>query len=292
MVKGSKMKNYCSGALQLVDYLKANKYSAYVLLAMVFVHLSNQYDRYLFSVAEIPFVDYDSYEYALLAGPIFTTVNTISGVLISFLGEVRRVRVLCLAALVWNISTMLVASSGALWQVTLARIGQGLGDAACNPFAAAILRDHFDAGVIGAAMGVYYVGLYAGYSLALSVGTLGYLILGWKMAYALAGATGVLVVVVIYKTVKEPVLSVDRRAFVPLNVDTNSTSGSRVGEGVHNSQEGAMEATKAIVVEGDSEVPLELRAGNRGGSPMSALDACSVGSRWGKLLPVCPLRSI
>ncbi|CAN0095663.1 unnamed protein product, partial [Discosporangium mesarthrocarpum] len=131
-----------------------NKFSAYVLLVMIFVHLSNQFDRYLFSVAEIPFVDYESYDYALLAGPLFTVFNTVAGVIISFLGEVRRVRVLVIAVLVWSASTALVAFSTRFWHVALARIGQGVGDAACNPFAAGILRDHFNAGVIGGAMGV------------------------------------------------------------------------------------------------------------------------------------------
>lgn len=34
------------GPLHLLGYLKANRRVAYVLLVMVLVHLSNQYDRY------------------------------------------------------------------------------------------------------------------------------------------------------------------------------------------------------------------------------------------------------
>lgn len=40
-----------------------------------------------------------------------------------------------------------------LAQVALARIGQGVADAACSPFAASILRDHFGPELIGSAIG-------------------------------------------------------------------------------------------------------------------------------------------
>lgn len=40
-------------------------------------------------------------------------------------------------------------------KVALARVGQGIGDAACSPFAASILRDHFGPEVIGSAIGTY-----------------------------------------------------------------------------------------------------------------------------------------
>ena len=38
-------------------------------------------------------MDSDSFEFALIAGPFFTAVNALAGVLLSFVGEVRPVRV-------------------------------------------------------------------------------------------------------------------------------------------------------------------------------------------------------
>lgn len=49
--------------------------------------------RYLFSVAKVPFLDYESYDFALIAGPFFTGFNSVAGVLLSFVGDVRPVRV-------------------------------------------------------------------------------------------------------------------------------------------------------------------------------------------------------
>ncbi|CAN0469219.1 unnamed protein product, partial [Laminaria digitata] len=52
--------------------------------------------------------------------------------------------------------------------------------------------------------GVYYVGLYAGFSLSLGVGTIADDILGWKWAYLLAALGGVAVAAVTFWTVPEP----------------------------------------------------------------------------------------
>lgn len=45
-------------------------------------------------------------------------------------------------------------------KVVLTRVGQGVGDAACSPFAVSILRDHFGPEVIGSAIGVVYAYVY------------------------------------------------------------------------------------------------------------------------------------
>lgn len=44
-------------------------------------------------MSKIPFMDYESFQFALIAGPFFTAVNATAGVLLSFIGDVRPVRV-------------------------------------------------------------------------------------------------------------------------------------------------------------------------------------------------------
>lgn len=50
-------------------------------------------NRYLFSVAKVPFIDYDSYDFALIVGPVFSSVNSVAGVVLSFVGDARPVQV-------------------------------------------------------------------------------------------------------------------------------------------------------------------------------------------------------
>lgn len=62
-------------------------------------------------------------------------------------------KLLSVACILWNLSTALVAASRQFWQAAILRVGQGIGEAACNPFATSILRDHFGAELIGSAIG-------------------------------------------------------------------------------------------------------------------------------------------
>lgn len=50
----------------------------------------------------MPFLDYESYDFALIAGPFFTGVNSVSGVLLSFIGDARPVRVNYCTALLYT----------------------------------------------------------------------------------------------------------------------------------------------------------------------------------------------
>lgn len=68
--------------------------------------------------------------------------------------------------------------------------------------------------------GVYYVGLYAGYSLALGAGTFLDDFFGWKWAYLLAALGGVAIAIVAFSTVPEP------EPLVPLRQRLDSAAGT------------------------------------------------------------------
>lgn len=44
-------------------------------------------------MAKVPFLDYESYDFALIAGPFFTSFNSVAGVFLSIVGDARPVRV-------------------------------------------------------------------------------------------------------------------------------------------------------------------------------------------------------
>lgn len=50
-------------------------------------------ERYLLSAVKIPFVNYNSYEFALLVGPLFSAFNAIAGLTISSVGDAQPVAV-------------------------------------------------------------------------------------------------------------------------------------------------------------------------------------------------------
>lgn len=186
------------------DYVVRKPYAAYVLLALIVVFLFNQVDRFLLGVARLPssIVDYKSSDYGLLAGPVFTVAFTVAGV---FLGKyadaVNRVHALVAALVVWSIGTAITAAATQFWHVAVARLLLGVGQSLCNPLAASIIGSYFKAEHRGTAMGIYYIGIYIGYDIALGAGTKLSEALGWQGVYILFGALGLLVAIAFILTV-------------------------------------------------------------------------------------------
>ena len=174
-------------------YVVRKPYAAYVLLALIVVFLFNQVDRFLLGVARLPssIVDYKSSDYGLLAGPVFTVAFTVAGV---FLGKyadaVNRVHALVAALVIWSVGTGITAAATQFWHVAVARLLLGIGQSLCNPLAASIIGSYFKAEHRGTAMGIYYIGIYIGYDIALGAGTKLSEALGWQGVYILFGALG------------------------------------------------------------------------------------------------------
>ncbi len=66
-----------------MDILKASRTSLVTLFFLSFVYFLENFDRYLVAVSPIPYIDYSSFEYSILAGPAFTVVYTLSGLLLA-----------------------------------------------------------------------------------------------------------------------------------------------------------------------------------------------------------------
>ncbi|CAM9346343.1 unnamed protein product, partial [Heterosigma akashiwo] len=79
---------------------------------------TSQYDRYIYSVSKVPFINYSSYEYGLLAGPVFSVVYTVSAIAMSSTFRKMRVKGMTLVMAFWSSVIMLVALSDSFWQVT------------------------------------------------------------------------------------------------------------------------------------------------------------------------------
>jgi len=171
----------------------------------VLAYFSNQYDRYIYTVAQIPFVDYNSYEYGLIAGPLFTIIYTTSGVFIGFFSQTHS-RVLLVAAsmVFWGITVGLVSISTSFWQVALLRAGLGLGQSGFTPLSTSVLGDYFPMEMRATSLGVFNIGIYAGYGFSLGFGTLIENALDWRWSYVIAGVMPAAIALLMVLTVKEP----------------------------------------------------------------------------------------
>lgn len=66
-------------------------YISYIILFIVsFIYFLENFDRYILSVAVIPYINYYSYEYSLLSGIIFTLFYSIGAVCISIIDYINK----------------------------------------------------------------------------------------------------------------------------------------------------------------------------------------------------------
>mmetsp|Transcript_9109 Transcript_9109/g.12069 ORF Transcript_9109/g.12069 Transcript_9109/m.12069 type:complete len:547 (+) Transcript_9109:94-1734(+) len=193
----SKTKLFC-------EYLVFNLDATYVLLILTLGYFSSQYDRYIYTVSQISFVNYNSYEYGLIAGPIFSVVYTITAIAIGSLFQKCRVWGMSLVMGFWSIIIALVSITTSFWQVAILRAGLAVGEAGYTPLATSLLGDYFPQRIRGTAMGVFIVGLYAGYGCSLAGGKAIDNEVGWRWSYFIAGILPAILSLVMYCTIHEP----------------------------------------------------------------------------------------
>lgn len=144
--------------------------------------------------------------YEVLAGPAFTLLFTLVaiplGVLAGFSWVNRKLGIaICLG--LWSFMTLLSGFTQQYWQLLLTRVGLGIFEAVCTPFASSIISDLFEENFRGTALGFYNWGIYIGYSLAFAFNFI-VLALGWRWTFRIAAFPGFIMSVLMILTVREP----------------------------------------------------------------------------------------
>ncbi len=119
----------------------------------------------------------------------------------------------------WSIMTALCGLARSFWELFLARVGVGVGEATLSPAAYSMIADYFPREKLGRALGVYQSGAFFGVGLALIFGGLAIrfaataddvslplvgVIAPWQLAFIAVGMPGLLVAALMF-LVKEPV---------------------------------------------------------------------------------------
>jgi MFS family permease len=184
-------------------------YRAYVLGILFLVYVFNFVDRRLLTILGEPIqheLGVSDTVMGLLYGPAFGIFYTLAGLFIACWADrgVRR-SIIALGLTVWSVLTAVSGVVTSAGQLALARIGVGLGEAACTPPAHSLLADYYPPARRATALSIYSTGIYVGILLSLAVG--GWLAaeVGWRWTFVLVGLPGVALAVVVRCTVREPV---------------------------------------------------------------------------------------
>ena len=175
---------------------------------LALVYALNFMDRQLVVIlqesikADLGFADW---QLGLLSGFAFAIFYTLLGVPIARLADTgNRRNIIAASVAVWSLMTAVCGAVGNFWQMLLARIGVGVGEAGCSPPAHSMISDLFPPERRATAMSTYNVGVYVGVLVGFIAG--GWLneVVGWRMAFVYIGLPGVLVALLVWMTVPEP----------------------------------------------------------------------------------------
>ncbi len=196
-------------------------YAWYVLTILVIVYVLNFIDRQILSILaedvkrDLGLSDADL---GFLFGTAFGVFYALFGIPLGRLADSwHRVRLMTIGLALWSAMTALSGLCRTGWQLSLARIGVGVGEATASPCAYSILSDYFPREQRATALAVYSSGIYIGGGLSLFIGgaivqawnaaypgggPLG--LVGWQAAFMAVGLPGVLLALWV-ATLKEPV---------------------------------------------------------------------------------------
>jgi MFS family permease len=186
----------------------SNLYRNYVLAMLTLVYVFNFIDRQIVVILgesikkDMHLSDADL---GWLSGVAFAFFYVILGIPIARAADRgNRKNVVTVSLALWSIMTAVCGFAGNFFQLLLARIGVGIGEAGGSPPAHAMISDYFPPRKRSTALAIYSAGIYIGMMVGFVMG--GYLnqSLGWRKAFMLVGAPGAVFAILVYLTIREP----------------------------------------------------------------------------------------
>jgi len=197
-------------------------YAWYVVGVLMLAYTNSFIDRQILSLLVEPIrqdLDISDTQVSLLAGLAFSIFYTLMGVPIARLADQKnRTVIITVGVAFWSLMTAMCGVARNFWQLFLARVGVGVGEATLSPAAFSIMADYFPRHQLARAFSVYSMGVYFGAGLAMIIGglvvrvvmeagTTVLPVLGevrpWQMTFFYVGLLGIPVVLLVM-TIREP----------------------------------------------------------------------------------------
>jgi len=194
----------------------------YILGILTLVYALNHIDRQIMVILQEPIkteFGLSDTQLGLLTGIMFAAFYAILGIpFATWADRGNRRNIIAIALSIWSGMTALSGFASSFWQLALARMGVGIGEAGGTPPATAMIADMFPPKRRALALGIYTTGISFGILIGFILGGAVAAKYGWRIAFFVAGVPGLLVAVVMMLTVAEPV-----RGGAEARIDTGET---------------------------------------------------------------------
>lgn len=185
-----------------------SSYSYFVVGFLAVVYTMNFLDRQIISIlgkqisAELHLT---KTEFGLLGGTSFALLYTTCGIGVAYLADrVSRKWIIALACAIWSLFTALCGTAQNFTQILLYRMGVGFGEAGGSPPSYSLISDYFPADRRGTGLALYSLGVPVGSMLGAFLGGKLALAYGWRTAFLVVGAPGIVLAVLMLLLIREP----------------------------------------------------------------------------------------
>jgi predicted MFS family arabinose efflux permease len=180
----------------------------YVLGTLVVIYTFNFIDRQILSILLEPIkldLGLSDTQLGMLTGFAFALFYATLGIPIArWADRGNRRNLIAVALTVWSAMTALSGLAQNFWQLLIARVGVGVGEAGCSPPAHSMIADYYPATHRATALGIYSLGIPFGILFGFIAGGWINEFFGWRAAFFVVGAPGILLAVVVRYTMREP----------------------------------------------------------------------------------------
>jgi predicted MFS family arabinose efflux permease len=186
----------------------AGQRRGYVLFILVVVYTFNFIDRQIVGILAVPIkadLGLSDTQLGLMGGLAFALFYTGLGIPVAMLADrYSRTWIMTGALAVWSAMTAACGLATNFWQLFLARLGVGVGEAGGVAPAYSLISDYFPPWQRARALSVYSFGIPIGSALGIMAGGLIATLVDWRMAFFAVGIAGIVLAPIFRLTVKEP----------------------------------------------------------------------------------------
>ncbi|OWL90086.1 spinster family MFS transporter [Halopseudomonas aestusnigri] len=193
---------------QDVSYRITPAYRRYALFILVLAYTSSHVDRNIVGILIEPLkadLLLSDTQLGFLSGIAFALFYATLGIPIAiFADRSNRRNIIAWSIAIWSAMTAVCGLAQNFWQLAIARIGVGIGEAGSSPPSHSMIADLYPKEQRSSAMSIYALGVYLGIMIGFIVGGFVAEWWGWRAAFFVVGLPGILIALLVRFTMIEP----------------------------------------------------------------------------------------